>query len=80
MRPGRNDRLKPFPEWPPTQDEIPDLIAYLRQTIDKADREVEWIRGRIKMVQDICEHPETETGNNMGRWPYTRCKVCGKEW
>ena len=72
--------VEPLDFRSPKQEEIPGMILTLTCRLEAAEAEVEWVRARIKAVQDICKHPNVTKGKAWGRWPYTRCDVCGKEW
>jgi len=63
-----------------SQDDIASVIQEIETELHASQRNRRMLLAQLKMVQELCCHPETETGNTWGRWPYTRCKVCGKEW
>jgi hypothetical protein len=72
--------LKPLDIRPPTQEQIPETLKGLRQQLLTTQAEAKWIQDRIEAVQNLCTHPHVIKGNTWGRWPYTECKICGKEW
>jgi DNA gyrase/topoisomerase IV subunit A len=67
---------------PLEQYKIPEELKKLREERKKLKQELDYVDKLIKVIQNCCEHPESEReyGNTCGRWEYTACKACGKEW
>lgn len=65
---------------PVPQEQVKDTIARLVITLENIRQAEEAVKALVEIVQDGCSHPDTITGNHMGRWPYTKCTICGKEW
>lgn len=64
----------------PTQEDIPETLKELRKALGALQNEETFLRSQIKGIQEICKHPKTYSGNTWGRWAYTQCEICGKEW
>lgn len=70
----------PMAKLPTNQSEIKPFIDKQRAKIKELNAKVEGRVALIKAAQSMCSHPSTHSGNTWGRWPYTKCDICGKEW
>lgn len=65
---------------PVNQAEVQPRIREFAAEIQKLNVQVKVYQQYIEILRDMCIHPRTETGNTWGRWSWTRCLECGKEW
>lgn len=65
---------------PTCQEEVPEAMKIADEALAQAIQDKLTALSIMRMIQDVCIHPNTYRGSNMGRWPYTKCTVCKKEW
>ena len=67
-------------ELPIRQEQVRDKVREIASELSRVRAEEKQLLSLLKAVRDACSHPSRESGNTWGRWEYTECKVCGKEW
>ena len=66
--------------WRLSQSEIEERVTEITEQLEENRLGRAAMLAQLEMYQEICCHPDMESGNTWGRWPYRRCRVCGKKW
>ena len=60
---------------PVPPDKIASECKRIHSELKRIQQEEQALIGFLEAIQSSCPHK----GNTWGRWPFTQCKICGKE-
>lgn len=64
---------------PENESEIPEALAKADQTLKNLRAQESAVLAQIKLIQDMCSHPEKIEVCHTGI-TFMRCTTCGREW